>query len=149
MPHVPDEADKDIDVLFYGAVNERRARVLEAIEAAGARLKTVTGVYAAERDAMVARSRIVLNLHYYPMKILETVRVSYLLNNGCFVLSEESQVNPYARVGLFCRPYEKLASTCGSLLERPEEIRTLALRNHQRFKTLFPMTEMLRRVLAA
>jgi hypothetical protein len=45
-------------------------------------------VYGQARDALVARARIQLNVHYYEAKVFEVVRVSYLLANGRFVVSE-------------------------------------------------------------
>lgn len=81
---------RDIDVLFYGSVNERRLQVLEALVKTGLRVESLFGVYGAARDAMIARSRIVLNVHYYPSRIFEIVRISYLLANRVCVVSEDS-----------------------------------------------------------
>lgn len=81
-------AAQDIDVLFIGSFNERRTRVLEACRRAGLRVVGSYGVYGAERDRLLARARVVLNVHFFEAKVLEMVRLSYLLANGCTVLSE-------------------------------------------------------------
>jgi simple sugar transport system ATP-binding protein len=52
----------DIDVLFFGKVNPRRMVVLDSVTRAGIRLHVADGVYLADRDALVARAKIVLEL---------------------------------------------------------------------------------------
>jgi len=64
-------APKDIDVLFYGSMNSRRQQVIEELRVAGVDVRTVFGTYGADRDAMIARARIVLNVHFYDSKIFE------------------------------------------------------------------------------
>jgi len=108
----------DIDVLFYGSINERRQRILNELKAKNLRVEHVFGVYGRERDALIARSKIVLNLHYYESKIFEVARVSYLLANGVCVVSEdgldpaESQFSD----ALAFAAYGELVNTCVRLL---------------------------------
>ena len=78
---------EDIDVLFYGVLNPRRRAILQELQRAGLRLQVETRVGAAARDALIARSKIVLNLHFYPTAIFEIVRVSFLLSNGKAVVA--------------------------------------------------------------
>lgn len=82
--------EQDIDVLFYGSLNERRKKVLEGLEQAGVRVHVAFGVYGKERDALIARSKVVLNAHFYETNLFEIVRVSYLLANSKAVVSEDS-----------------------------------------------------------
>ena len=67
---------QDIDVLFYGSTNQRRLQILDELEATGLNVQAVFGVYGTERDALIARAKVVLNLHYYESSIFEMVRVS-------------------------------------------------------------------------
>jgi len=140
-----DDAEKDIDVLFYGAVNDRRAAVIRQIQS---RLRTecLFGVYGADRDAYIARSRIVLNVHFYQAQILEQVRLAYLLNNRCFVISEEAAANPYDG-GVVFGPLAELPELCRQYAACPEERRKIA---EQGYRTLQqqPMVDHLRRALA-
>lgn len=91
--HVPQMARivpaqvQDIDVLFYGSINERRQKMLLQIQAAGLNVTTLFA-YGADRDAFIARAKVVLNLHYYPAQILETPRLAYLLSNAKCVATE-------------------------------------------------------------
>ena len=113
-----DKADpQDIDVLFYGSMNERRAKVVHDLEAADLNVVTVIGCYGAERDALIARSKVVLNMHYYTPGVFEAVRVSYLWANRKCVVSEEST----DRRGV---PYTQLVGQCVDLI-MDDTLRTL------------------------
>ena len=92
--------EKDVDLLFYGSMNKRRSQFLADVETTPLRLKKLFGVYGAERDAWIARSKAVLNLHFYDVGLMEQPRVAYLLNNGVQVLSEEAQDNPWPMIHL-------------------------------------------------
>ncbi len=83
---------QDIDVLFYGSINERRRNAIEAVRRAGLNVVTnENAVWPREtRDAHIARAKVVLNLHYYEIEqpILEIARLSYLWSNRKAVVAE-------------------------------------------------------------
>jgi hypothetical protein len=137
-------AAKDIDVLFYGSVNPRRGAVLEQLQKR-CRLRAVFGAYGPTRDAIIARSRIILNVHFYEAQILEVVRISYLVNNGCMVVSEESASNPFAGM-IVTSPLEKLVETCLGLLADEGGMARVAAEGLRLFSER-PMTKYLREVL--
>lgn len=118
--HVPQlerirHAAADVDVLFYGVMNARRDQVLNRLVRAGAQVCYLANSYGAERDAWIARSRIVLNMHFHPGHILEMARVFYLLVNGAFVVSESATDETEAlrlQGGLVFAGYGELAQTC-------------------------------------
>ena len=117
IQHAP---DKDIDILFYGSVNKRRLAILEALASTGLKIETLFGVYGEQRDAIIARSKLVLNIHYYPAKIFEIVRVSWLLANAVCVVTEESPPDStidQVRDGIVQAPYESLVKTCQAVIE--------------------------------
>jgi len=124
LRRIPRQAHEDIDVLFYGSFNARRSQVLDELRAAGARVEAVFGVYGAERDKLIARSRLILNVHYFEAKVFEMVRVSYLLGNGRAVVSERGasrdEEAPFEQCVAFAA-HDELARTCMKLLQRPEE----------------------------
>src|SRR3569833_2235413 len=68
---------KDIDVLFIGSLNPRRQLVLNQLRDAGLRTLHLFDKYGSERDAYIARSMLLMNIHFYPLKSLERVRLSY------------------------------------------------------------------------
>jgi len=115
LARIPRAAQEDIDVLFYGSVNDRRRRVLEELEARGLRVEKVFGVYGEARDRLIARSKVVLNLHYYEAKVFEVVRVSYLLGNRRCVVSERGAARDEEREfeqAVAFAGYGELADTC-------------------------------------
>jgi tetratricopeptide (TPR) repeat protein len=124
MTCISPAVERDIDVLFYGSLNERRQLILEALEEKGVTVKVLFEVYGAERDAYIARSKIVLNLHFYEAKVFEIVRISYLLSNRVFVISERGccpEEEAYFAEGLVFADYDHLVKTCIDYLQQPEQ----------------------------
>ena len=57
-----------MDVLFFGLMNPRRAALLAAVNASGLAMHVLTGetmTFGDALDASLARTKIVLNLHFY------------------------------------------------------------------------------------
>lgn len=123
----------DVDVLFYGSPNDRRIAVLEALARFGVKVHPLFAVYGAERDAWIARSKIVLNMHYYDAQVFEQVRVSYLLANARFVVSESGDADAERewQDGLAFAPYTQLVDTCLGYLERDRARDRIRLRGRE------------------
>jgi hypothetical protein len=79
-----------IDVLFYGHLNEHRASILDDLRSENLTVRYEHNVLSAERDALVSRSKIVLNLHYLPDAALEVHRINPVLMLGKCIISEPS-----------------------------------------------------------
>jgi SAM-dependent methyltransferase len=140
---------QDIDVLFYGSANERRKRIVENLRSAGVKVHAVYGVYGRERDELIARSKIVLNVHYWESKLFEIVRISYLLANSKAVVSETSEddlENDYGGA-ILSLPYGSLVEGCLHLLQSADECRELGHRGFQCFSQR-QEGEILQRALA-
>jgi hypothetical protein len=130
------QAAEDIDVLFYGALNGRRYAVLRDLHDRGLRVKWLSYVYGASRDAWIARSKIVLNLHYWEAKIFEITRVSYLLANRRAVVSEHGADPTLERdlqSGIAFADYDELVDRCLELVGDERARRKLAERGYQAF----------------
>ena len=114
-------APEDVDVLFYGWINESRRAVLSALKLAGYRALWLVGEYGAERDAFVARSKIVLNLHYYERPAHEMFRVSHLLANRKCVVSEaggaDAELEAFASRATRLAKRDEIVDACRSLLD--------------------------------
>ena len=148
LEQLPTAPQKDVDVLFYGSIGGRRSPVLEALAARGdLQIKTLFGVYGRDRDSWISRSKMVLNVHYYAVKIFEAVRISYLLNNRCFVLSEESAINPYPGVSIPTATYDTLVDATVHYANQAQERTRLAAEAYEQFKMLYPMEKLVERVL--
>ena len=127
---------QDIDVLFYGAINERRKAILEALIARGLRIEFLSGVYREERDHYIARAKLVLNLHYYEASVFEVVRVSYLLANEKAVVAEcgeHTTLDADLREAVCGVPYEQLVNTCVELVADSNKRANLAQRGFELF----------------
>lgn len=123
--------EEDIDVLFYGCLNDRRSKVLQELGDVGLNVKAVFGVYGPSRDALIARAKVVLNLHYYDTSIFEIVRVSYLLSNSKAVVAEchsGTEMDADLQDAVKCVPYQELAPACWELARDEGERRRLAAR---------------------
>jgi SAM-dependent methyltransferase len=123
--------EQDIDVLFYGSLNERRSHILAALKKAGVKVHAIFGVYGKDRDELIARSKIVLNVHFYEAKVFEMVRVAYLLANSKAVVTECSSDVP-ADTSLtgpvLSLRYDSLIEGCLALLKNEDQRRELEKR---------------------
>ncbi|ORW33329.1 hypothetical protein AWB91_09420 [Mycobacterium paraense] len=135
LTRIPPAAE-DIDVLFYGALNGRRYAILRGLRDRGLRVKWLSGAYGASRDAWIARSKVVLNMHYWEAKIFAIVRVSYLLANRRAVVCEQSADPALERdlqSGIVFADYDELADRCVELVGDERARRALAERGYQAF----------------
>ena len=127
---------QDIDILFYGSLNERRNRILNALKDAGFKIHAVFGIYGKERDQLIARSRLVLNIHFYESKVFEIVRVSYLLANAKAVVTEcspQTEMEAGLSDAVVAAPYDELVERCRALLQDEKERGALETRGFQWF----------------
>ena len=116
--------DKNIDVLFYGSINARREHIINKLKDRKINVKTLFGVYGKERDDLIAKSKLILNMHMYESKIFEIVRVFYLLSNSIPVLNEvgsDTKINNDF-LDLICKStYENSAKNIIYLLENDKK----------------------------
>lgn len=88
LSRIPKAQDQDIDVLLYGLSGQKRLTAVHLLSEEGYRVMFVSGIYGPARDALIARSKIVLNVNRNDRsRIFEVVRVSYLLANRKAVLA--------------------------------------------------------------
>jgi Rps23 Pro-64 3,4-dihydroxylase Tpa1-like proline 4-hydroxylase/peroxiredoxin/GT2 family glycosyltransferase len=106
---------EDIDVLFIGSMHERRQHIIDELKQRGLRVEVIQDMYGKARDDMIARSKVILNVHLQPANVFEIVRVSYMLANSKCVVSEvgdDKQLEgPFDKAVVF-RPYDELVSAC-------------------------------------
>lgn len=90
--HYGQECNSDIDVLFYGSESARRrqmSRMLQKIPRCRVVFRYYT-LFGDEREDLLRRAKIVLNLHYWPGSALEAHRIEYACSRGKCVISEPS-----------------------------------------------------------
>jgi hypothetical protein len=85
----------EIDVLFYGWINDRRSRVFLDLQSVLYNQLKIVWVYGESAiDKYIANSKVILNIHAYePWNRQEQVRMFYPLINGKTNVSETSQIN--------------------------------------------------------
>jgi hypothetical protein len=150
LTRIPEAAAKDIDVLFVGSFNERRRAILQEIAAKGANTYAAFQSYGEERDALIARAKIVLNMHFYPAKLFEIVRVSYLLANRVCVLSEtghDDELEAPFRGGVAFASYGGIVQACFKLLQDDDARARIAEKGFEQMRAL-SQVDMLRRALS-
>lgn len=120
---------KDIDILFMGAMNKRRQELLDKLSENGLNVYLADNysLWGEERNNIVKRSKILLNVHYYENAILETARLSYVLSLGeCLVVSEPSADKlldkEYSKFVDFGSNVEEIVKKCKKILELSEEM---------------------------
>ena len=144
-------AEQDIEVLIYGLPGEERCAVFQALAMAGIRSVFVCGLYGAERDGLIARSKLVINASFYTdSRIFEISRVSYLLGNGKAVVSlahPDTIVEPDVRDAVHFSPADSIVRDCLALIE--DDARRAALEERgRRAMRARDVRDILRRALA-
>jgi len=152
LNRIPRRAEEDIDILFYGRANSARFEVLELLCRAGLRVMYLSGFYGPQRDELISRSKIVLNLNIYqPTRIFEVVRVSYLLANEKAIVTDiypETDIEPDLKEACAFVPREKILEECTRLLNDNNARADLARRGRQIIEKR-DIREFLRPILAS
>jgi SAM-dependent methyltransferase/tetratricopeptide (TPR) repeat protein len=150
LARIAKTTEQDIDVLFYGSFNDRRSEILNGLRARGLRVEAVFRVFGAQLEQLIARSKVVINIHFYDNGRLEMIRLFDLLANGRAVVSE---VNPGELVdadladAFIAAPYERLVEVTEALVRDPDRRRNVANAGFRVFSHRNPNT-ILREALA-
>ena len=128
------ESESDTDIFFAGSMSARRRLVFSQMADLGLRVDVRFGLYGKARDDAMSRAKLVLNLHQHEAKILEMVRISYLLANHCTVLSEhgaDAAEDATLAGGVAFASYANLAQRARELVDSPDERRQLSRRGFE------------------
>lgn len=116
------QAGQSVDVLFFGTLSERRARIVEQLQARGMTVEVVAGAYAHELTPALRRARIVLHVHYYGTGLFPIARFLQPLMLETPIVCEDSVFSSgsdWSQSGIVFARYEDLAAACGDLLRAP------------------------------
>lgn len=114
LPSLP----QSTDVFFFGSMNARRQQLLDALTASGLKVETAFGVYGKNLHPYLARSKVILDMHYYGQALFNIFRVLPPLMMGKAVVSETSSDSYYAahlKGGYISCPYDELVQQCQKL----------------------------------
>lgn len=144
-------AVEDVDVVFCGSINDRRREILDRLRAAGLRVECLTGSFGSARDAVIARSKVALNLHFYEPAVFEIFRVAHLLANRRAVVAEaggaDRALEDFASRATSLVPRERVVEECVRFARDTRARNSLALCGFETFRRL-DLVENVRRALA-
>lgn len=85
--------EKDIDILFYGSMNEHRAKILNELKKKY-KVVILNSWDGLVLDSYIIRSKVLLNLHfYYESSMQEQARMIRWIGSPCRIVSEKSHKN--------------------------------------------------------
>jgi hypothetical protein len=152
LQRISGDVDQEIDVLLYGIPSEPRLRAFIRLCNAGPAVAFLCGLYGPGRDALIARSKIIVNIKgVHRSNVFEVVRVSYLLANGKAVVSDiypDSVVEPDMREAVEFAPFDEVVARCMHLLS-DEPARRRLEEAGPRIMQARDIREYLRRALAS
>lgn len=139
IPSITELSDNelDIDLLFYGFLHEKRAKLLSSVQSAmrgHGKIIDLCGVYGEELDGYIKRAKIIANVHYATHHKQEQVRMFYPVINGRCVVSEVSPKN-YMGNSIIQVPYHDMASAIITLIN-DGKWRDQALKSELAFKQI-------------
>jgi hypothetical protein len=124
LTRLNNNCNNDIDVLLYGKKCSRRIDMYEKLKALKLNVVYLNSIYGKQRDAFIERSKIIINIHCYDAKIFEIIRISYLLSNKKFVISESGNdkdlENPFLNSLVFTS-YNNIPKKCLYYLNKDNE----------------------------
>lgn len=134
------EALQDIDVLFFGSLNQRRAQVIDAMRRKGLHVVCNDNRLwdSAHRDQMIRRAKLVLNMHFFDnSRIVEIPRLAMLFRQRKAVLCElyaDSEIfYPELRHAVAGVAYDGLADMAVLLASAPQLRQRLARQGFEAF----------------
>lgn len=141
---------QDIDVLFYGVLSDRRRRVVDELREGGMKVSVLdrnNTAYGERLDELLARTKIILGIHYYddPQgQIADFARLDHLLSNGLFVVHERPSAHAHAQDAAFVEnvvtcAINQIPETCAYFLANNQERHRRANSAREWFKSEYPI----------
>lgn len=149
MTRISQEYPKDIDVLLYGAMNDRRVNMIKILREANINAIGIVGAFGLERDILIARSKLILNIHYYIPGIQEIIRLGYLwANKKCVVCECNTDTSIHFGYENACiyAPYEEIPTKIEQILSHPKAITTMGNAAFLQFSN-HPYTDILESIV--
>ena len=136
VPQNWEDPVEDIDVLFIGSMDPRRRKIYEELihKLPNKKIVFKSNVMSADKDLLISRAKIVLNIHQGNMQILEIVGLSKLLANKKYVISEKSgepDVDTEWSQGVIISEYNQIVDKVVSALENEHFIKNQEEKGYQ------------------
>lgn len=114
MPTSAALVEKDIPLLFYGSMSPRREEILTRLHRANLGLECHFNVFGAERNALVDRAKVIVDVKQRAEDPNDKTRTFWLDSRGACVLTENDE-DPIRRLDP-----ERIVAQCKALLDSPE-----------------------------
>lgn len=141
---------RDIDILAYMSAGPRRCKIMDQFKNnPKINFINLESTYGEDRDKIMARAKLIINIHNYDNKIFEMVRISHALQQGIPILAErapDTDFPDYMEDVVNLSTYNRFVDTAYRLLKKPEELEASAVRALEKFKQT-PMTKFLEEAL--
>ncbi len=130
---------RDVDVMMCGTLTQRRADLLNALLDAGLNVVHLApgSHYGAERDAMLARSKLVLNVLVGTSRNHPVLRSAHLVANRVPMLAEWAPETP--RWVMHGCPYDSIVQRCKDMVRQSVRLTDIAEEMYRAFRES-PMT---------
>ena len=135
---IPEIEEKDIDAVLIAGHSERRNAMMMELQRRGLKVFHIFPLYGKERDKVISRTKVLLNIQTIQPKILEIVRMVHYLANKCAVVSEKGcNFNEYQDIygdAISFADYDKFADVVVDLCENDEKRKKLASAGFEIFR---------------
>ncbi len=127
-------SERDIDVVFCGCVNPRRQLVIDALRDRGLAVRVIAPgeAYGAERDEILSRSKVALNLLFHLDGTFPVLRAAHAAANRLPMIHEWADEMP-SWVGTG-RAYSELVARCCRAVAEPKTTQHDAKMAHECFR---------------
>lgn len=150
LTRIPKSNIQDIDVFIYGLSGEKRLNAFHNLSHFGLNVVFACGLYGDARDALISRSKVILNINLYDFsQIFEIVRVSYLFANKKAVvatLDSNTFVEKDVKNAVKFTTLEKIVADCVRLVDNENERTRLETAGYEAFAKR-DIKEILRKAL--
>ena len=120
--------NKEIDVLFYGSVSQRRKIILDKLIESGIKTVVVNSFNSIQEfESHILKTKIVLLISYLDeYRPIDYFRLNVLLSNNVFVIHEEIDESQFDERSFHCNKvvyskYENIIQTCKSYLSKTSQ----------------------------
>jgi hypothetical protein len=129
LTRIPKAPVQDIEVLMYGMPGSDRLSAFFHLCNTGLKTVFVCGLYGEQRDELISRSKLIVNINLYSRsKIFEVVRASYLMANRKAIVADidaETFIEADIRAGICESSPSEIVDQCHALIKDENSRRAL------------------------
>ncbi len=123
LPKQIETCTNEFDILFYGQMSNRREQILKYLEK-DFNIIYKDNIFGDEKNNLIKKCKILLNLHFYENACLETCRINEALKYSKLIVSERGHIldddiyNIYSNCVIFCENIDENLSNINLIKNR-------------------------------